>query len=133
MNRVGREAFKLSRRLYAVRPDSLAVTNAGRTSDGADLFRVEIEAVWFRRKGGETAACIGTLWDFQREHPRDAESFLLRHDDGRYGAACRSRFNGHNLWTTEDLPIADADRAFLQGMLGAYPSIPAGFDGWWTF
>jgi len=133
MHRVDPKDFKLSRRLYAVRPDSLLIAFAGNPAAGGDLYRIEIEAAWFRRKSGETATCIGTLWDFQTERPADAEVFLLKHDDGRHGAFCRSRFNGHNLWTVEDLEQADDDRRFLEGMLRDYPEIPMGFDGWWSF
>lgn len=128
--------FKPSRRLYAVRPDTSALVvsgDLGPTSNGASLYRIKLEAVWFRRKSGETAACIGDLWDFQHERPESVEQFLARHTDGRHGANCRSRWNGHSLWTLEDIEQSTADLALLRLMLDNYSAILPGFDGWWSF
>lgn len=48
-------------------------------------------AVWFRRRNGATAACIGELRHLAQTRPADAAEFLAMYDDGRYGGDCKDR------------------------------------------
>ena len=75
------DTFRISRRPYAVKLDTLRLTRCDR-ADGTCFWRGDIDAVWFRRRDGRTMACVGFLWDFQDEKPADAEAFLLAHTDG---------------------------------------------------
>jgi len=117
--------FLMSKRLYAVAPDSLTLA--------AKTYHVSVRAVWFRRKNGVTAACIGQLWDFQRPAPVDAAEFLRRHDDGRYGGHCEGRWDGTRYWGAQEPEVVEQHLALLRPMLAAYPAAPPGFDGWWRF
>lgn len=118
------DKFLISKRLYAVDPSSL------QTHDESDAW---MTAVWFRRKQGVTAACIGRLWDIQRPLPKDAAEFLARHDDGRYGGDCEGRWDGTGYWGAETPETVAAHLAILRPMLADYPTIPTGYDGWWRF
>lgn len=140
MNR--EDKFIQSHAPYAVDLSSLLITErVGPTlNHSTGYVRAEVRAVWFRRKrprGGAmilTQACAGSLWDFQDSEPTDAEAFLAAHADGRYGGHCRARWDGYNLWAPE---MGEDERAeykrLLVPMLAAYPGVPAGHDGWWTF
>lgn len=117
------DRFLISRRLYAVDLDSL------RTGDGD----ATLDAVWFRRKNGITAACTGRLWDIQRPEPADVAEFLARLDDGRYGGTCHGRWDGASYWGNVTLAEQERHLAVLRPMLANYPAIPGGHDGWWRF
>jgi hypothetical protein len=128
------DRFLISRRPYAVdlsslRGDTAPTPNGRRPSS----FDGRINAVWFRRKQGTTAACIGTLWDLQYPTPADATAFLLAHEDGRYGGDCEGRWDGDSYWGNVTLTVQEQHLATLRPMLAAYPAIPAGYDGWWRF
>lgn len=123
--------FTLSKRLYAVNPQSVKASDV--SAENSTLFRVELEAAWFRRKRGVTAACIGILWDYQQEKPTCADEFLRRHDDGRFGANCRARWDGESIWTLGISSQMNEDLAILQTMLDKYPAIPNRFVGWYCF
>jgi len=128
------DRFLISRRLYAVDLDSLR----GRREDTPKgrnpyYFDGQIDAVWFRRKNGVTAACIGHLWDLQHPEPADALQFLAQHDDGRYGGDCHGRWDGERYWGAQEPEVMEQHLAVLRPMLDNYPTIPAGHDGWWRF
>ena len=133
--------FVQSHQPYAADLSSLKVTErVDRTGSGAGYFRAEVTVAWFRRKrpvGGAmilTQACIGRLWDFQDAEPADAKAFLTTHTDGRYGGDCQARWDGMSLWAPARTEPERADYlAVLKPMLAAYPALPDGFDGWWTF
>lgn len=120
------DRFVLSRRQFAVDLNSLDTHSPRR--------RLEVTAVWFRRRRGITIACLGLLWDFQQRTPVDALEFLAAHDDGRYGGDCRARWDGKGYWGIDDRPEAQAENlALLRPMIDGYPAAPRGFDGWWRF
>lgn len=119
--------FVMSHRLYAVDPASLVV----REPD-AERSHARIGAVWFRRRDGITAACVGHLWDHQAT-PRDAAEFLARHDDGRYGGTCEGRWDGERYWGAQEPDVIERHLALLRPMLTDYPAVPEGYDGWWRF
>jgi len=135
------ETFTQSHQPYAVNLASLLVTERkDPTGGGAGYFRAEVLAVWFRRKrprGGATVltqACAGRLWDYQDAEPANARAFLAAHTDGRYGGDCQARWDGMELWAPG---ATEPERAeylrLLRPMLKAYPAVPDGYDGWWTF
>ncbi|WP_280320112.1 hypothetical protein [Nocardia wallacei] len=114
----------MSHRLYAV-------DLYGLWEKWDDHFR--LGAVWYRRRRGVTVACIGELWDSQRPGPRDAIEFLERHTDGRYGGDCLGRWDGERYWGAQEPEVMAEHLAILRPMVDSYPTIPAGYDGWWTF
>lgn len=118
------DRFLISHRPYAVDLNSL---------DASDESRASVVAVWFRRRRGETIACIGELWDYQKPTPLTAQEFLERHTDGRYGGNIWGRWDGSGYWGDEDLDRQATYLSILRPMLENYPAIPEGFNGWWTF
>ncbi|MER7908261.1 hypothetical protein [Streptomyces sp. NPDC096068] len=129
MNRTGR--FLISQKPYAVDLDSLRITPRG--TNGHRYYDGRINAVWFRRRNGVTVACTGTLWDFQDTEPANGREFLEQHTDGRYGGDCDGRWDGERYWGAQHPKTIEEHLALLRPMLAAYPAIPDGFDGWWTF
>lgn len=128
------DRFVFSHRPYAVDLDSLRPKYEDR--EGSFV----LDAVWFRRKYGVTAACTGVLWDFQRPEPTGAVEFLARHEDGRYGGDCRSRWDGESFWSaSQDPDVHMVDLALLRRLLTAYeadpknPALDTRHDGWWVF
>lgn len=122
------DKFVLSHRPYAVDLSSLRHKYA--EHDGFFI----VDAVWFRRKNGITAACVGVLSNLQRPAPKDAAEFLERHDDGRYGAKCLARWDGTSFWCAGQDPEENARYLeLLKPMLKDFPAIPPGRDGWWRF
>lgn len=119
------DRFVLSRNPYAIDLSSLAYQPGDRLA--------RCRAAWFRRRRGGIIACIGTLWDYQREAPPDTATFLRRHIDGRYGGNCEGRWDGDGYWGESNLGIMGEHLEVLRPMLDAYPAIPDGFDGWWRF
>lgn len=128
------DRFLISRRLYAVDLSTLSGSRTD-TPNGRNpyYFGGRVNAVWFRRKQGVTAACLGTLWDLQHPEPADALQFLAQHQDGRYGGDCDGRWDGERYWGAQEPAMIEQHLALLRPMLAAYPAIPAGYDGWWRF
>jgi hypothetical protein len=118
------ERFVQSHRPYAVDLASLHTRGDGRATLGA---------VWFRRRRGLTAACVGYLRDHQNPLPTDAAEFLARHDDGRYGGVCEGRWDGERYWGSQVPDVIAQHLELLRPMLAGYPAIPAGHDGWYRF
>jgi hypothetical protein len=116
------ERFLMSRKPYAVRMDSL------RPRGGSCL---QADAVWFRRKSGVTSAHIGTIWGSQVAIQAGIECFLETWD-GRYGGDCLGRWNGSGYWGSELPETLASHLAILRPMLENFPSIPNGYDGWWS-
>jgi hypothetical protein len=123
--------FLISKRPYAVDLSSLATE--GHSAGDNPYWTCTVKAVWFRRRRGETVACLGHLWDIQHTKPATAVEMLERHDDGRYGGTTLCRWNGRTFWGAVTLEAMERHLAVLRPMLAAYPALPDGFDGWWTF
>lgn len=128
------DRFLISRKPFAIDLSSLR----GRREDTPQgrnpyYFGGRIDAVWFRRRRGVTVACIGELWDLQHPEPGDARAFLLAHEDGRYGGDCAGRWDGESYWGNVTLAEQERHLAVLRPMLDAFPVVPPGYDGWWTF
>jgi hypothetical protein len=117
--------FSISKRPYAVDMGSMYDWGYGFTA---------VKAVWFRRRRGETVACMGDLHTILTPRPVSAIDFVERYTDGRYGGHPVARWDGDTLWT-DSLTFAESQRAqpFLAAMLDRYPAVPDGYDGWWTF
>ncbi len=128
------DKFLISRKPYAV---DLSTLRGGcvDTPSGRNPYSYDgrIDAVWFRRRKGETVACIGTLWDYQYPEPADAAQFLAQHEDGRYGGDCIGRWDGDSYWGNVTLAEQERHLAILRPMLANFPAIPDGYSGWWTF
>lgn len=126
----------LSRRPYAVDLTSLRsgpLPTAG--LDSPTVYRVGLDAVWFRRKNGVVVATLGQLWDSQSPAPADAAAALRYHDDGRYGGDWIARWDGSRYIGARGYPpdTMAAHLAILRPALERYPAVPAGHDGWWRF
>lgn len=127
------DRFLISKRPYAVDLSSLDARPDGERWDGTPMSTARLGAVWFRRKNGVTAACIGTLWDIQAPPPADAAEFLRRHDDGRHGGDCDGRWDGERYWGAQRPETIEQHLAILRPMLANYPDVPPGYDGWYRF
>lgn len=117
----------LSHRPYAVNLDTLTWGLHNTPTWG------RITAVWYRRRNGHTAACIGYLSDQQTTHTSDPHLFLARLTDGRHGGHCDGRWDGTRYWGAQEPDLIEQHLALLRPMLDSYPTPPAGFDGWWRF
>ena len=126
------DRFLISRKPFAVDLASLRTVEHTR-QDGSHYYSGRIDAAWYRRRKGITVACIGTLWDFQDEQPTDGRQFLEQHDDGRHGGDCSGRWDGDSYWGNVTLDTQRQHLHVLRPMLANYPSLPPGYDGWWTF
>ncbi|MFI7278547.1 hypothetical protein [Streptomyces sp. NPDC049879] len=125
------QQFRISRRPYAVDLDGLTLEQR---SGPAGPYWGRIPAVWFRRRtGGVTVACLGYLWALQTVRPETATEFLVAHTDGRYGGDCEGRWDGQLYWGAQEPETAARHLAFLRPMLDAFPVVPDGYDGWWSF
>lgn len=131
------DKFLISKSLYAIRMDSLEVElrPCPEGFNGIDIWHWTMDAVWFRRRKGTTVACTGQLWNYQETEPASAAEALAAATDGRHGADCKARWDGHSIWVLPPQAPDDSDRftALLRPMLDRYPEIPSGFDGWWKY
>jgi hypothetical protein len=97
-----------------------------------------IDAVWYRRKDGQTRACLGTLglWSHNLLEPVDITdpiSVLSADLDSRYGGDCMGRWDGTGYWGSERPDVQEQHLAVLRPMLANCPEIPRSYDGWWRF
>jgi hypothetical protein len=130
-------SFVQSHQPYAIDMESLTITE--RERDRTYVW-ARVNAVWFRRRRAQagrlrTVACAGELRELMDPEPGDVEDFLARFTDGRYGGDCRARWDGETLWTVPEL--TEEQRAgylaVLRPALAAYPAVPSGTCGWYTF
>lgn len=121
--------FRFSHRPYAVDLSSFKVEWSGEHSN-----RVTFDAVWFRGPSTAPKACVGKLREYiSLAADHDPERVLQCMDDGRYGGDCLGRWNGTGYWGVEDLDVQAEHMTILRPMLGNFPEIPRGYDGWWTY
>lgn len=156
---IRQEAFLASLALYAVDLSGLSVSDPCRRQrrsettgqweidpEAPPFFRLEVPAVWYRRRKGLDAANAGRLWTFSDDIPRVNKGGAVPRDsarramgfafaDGRHGPHNQARWDGEFFWHDPSMPQEHAEKvlAFLREMLAAYPEIPDGFDGWWRF
>ncbi|WP_030186342.1 hypothetical protein [Streptomyces capuensis] len=130
------DRFLISRKAFAVDLSTLT----GRQHPRGDRFAYSgaVNAAWFRRKDGDTRACLGSLglWSHYLHEPIDLSDPLnvLRADlDGRYGGDCDGRWDSESYWGNGTLEQQEQHLAVLRPMLAKYPAIPDGYDGWWRF
>lgn len=130
------DRFLISRKPFAI--DLSTVTGEQQPRGDRHAFSGSANAVWFRRQGGVTRACLGTLglWSHYLPEPLDLDdpTAILSADlDGRYGGDCHARWDGENYWGSQK-PFEQAlHLTLLEPMLANYPALPDGYDGWWTF
>ncbi|MCX5209769.1 hypothetical protein OG689_10785 [Kitasatospora sp. NBC_00240] len=128
--------FLISQKPFAL---DLATITAEQSPQGDRWYLSgHADAVWFRRKDGTTRACIGTL-GLWRHHMTDqvdvtdVQAILAADLDSRYGGDCYGRWDGERYWGAQEPEVMARHLAVLRPMLDAYPTIPAGYDGWWRF
>lgn len=131
------DRFVISRKPFAV---DLASYRGGELHDHGSRFTVhaKVDAVWFRRKDGQTRACIGTLglWSQNLREPVDVTdpiAVLSADLDSRYGGDCHGRWDGESYWGNVTLDVQQQHLAILRPMLDEVPSSPSGYDSWWRF
>lgn len=133
------DRFVVSRKQFAV---DLGTFRGGRLTDhgnGRFTVNARIDAVWYRRKDGETRACVGVLglWSQSLRELVDVTdpiAVLSAGLDSRYGGDCHGRWDGVSYWGGGgNLETQAKHLAILQPMLANYPEIPEGHDGWWRF
>jgi hypothetical protein len=130
------DRFLISKRPYAVDLSTLKADQQQR--DDRVFLRGSVKAVWYRRKGNVTRACVGKL-DLWSHYLRELVDLsdpraVLRADlDGRYGGDCEGRWDGENYWGAQKPAEIEWHLALLEPMLANYPALPAGWDGWWRF
>lgn len=128
--------FLISRKPFAI--DLSTVAGEQHPRGDRIAFRGSANAVWYRRQGGVTRACIGTLglWSHylpQRLNLDDPHDVLSAGLDGRYGGDCEGRWDGERYWGAQEPAAMEQHLALLRPMLANYPIIPESYDGWWTF
>jgi hypothetical protein len=130
------DRFRISRKPYAI--DLTTIT--GEQHERGDLisFSGTAQALWFRRKASVTYACIGSLMLFSPHLPNrlnlnDPHAVLSADLDGRYGGTAHGRWDGTRYWGAQEPLQMALDLTLLEPALAAYPAIPDGYDGWWTF
>ncbi len=114
--------------MFSHRP--YAVAGMVTTSDGQS----RLEAVWFRRKHGSTAACTGYLylWHWESGRVETVADFLSAYNDNRFGGHCLGRWDGKGYWGSENPEVMARHLELLRPMLNSFPAIPEGYDGWWV-
>lgn len=127
------DRFLISNRPYAVDFESFGKQHVPAEGIRREFWRCTIDAVWFRRRSGITAACIGYLWETERREPKNGLGWIEGFTDGRYGGTALGRWDGESYWGDGTLADQDQHLKVLRPMLANYPEIPAGFDGWWRF
>lgn len=130
------DRFRISRKPYAI--DLTTVT--GEQTERGDLiaFSGSANAAWFRRKDGVTRACLGSVMLWSHYLPArldldDPMAILAADLDGRYGGDCHGRWDGERYWGAQEPLQMALHLTLLEPMLAAYPDVPEGHDGWWTF
>lgn len=116
-----RDAFSASEFFYAINFDSLKIENSG----------VTVEAIWFKKKSGDRAVCMGKLWSTRAgsENPED----FMRNFDGRYGGHTEYKWNGTEMWSSDNIFVDMMDaHAILDPILKNFPNIPEGYTGWYS-
>lgn len=130
------DRFLISRKPFAI--NLATVTLEASERNGVYWLTGNCEAVWYRRKDGVTRACIGSLrlWAQWRREAPDLSSpqAMLGNDlDSRYGGTPEGRWDGSGYWGSEVPETQARHLEILRPMIVNYPTIPAGYDGWWTF
>ncbi|MBB6172232.1 hypothetical protein HNR23_002292 [Nocardiopsis mwathae] len=128
--------FLISRGLYAI--DLATITGTQHPRGDRIAFTGQANAVWYRRQGGVTRACIGDLKLWSHYLPRlldldDPLDVLGADLDGRYGGDCHGRWDGQRYWGAQEPEVMERHLSVLRPMLDAFPTVPEGYDGWWTF
>lgn len=135
------DPWAVSKRPYALKLDSLR-WRGGRLPT--------LDAVWFRKRTGGLAACVGelTLYGVHDLRQAPAGADALTHTvelikgcrDSSYGGDTRTRVLQRNgvwaveTWTaSQDYEQVTADRELALSMLDRVGEVPAGYDGWWAF
>lgn len=116
-----RDAFSASEFFYAINFDSLKVERNSAT----------VEAIWFKKKSGERAVCMGKLWSYSKGS-QNIEDFM-RDFDGRYGGNTEYKWNGTEMWSSDNIFVDMMDaHAILDPILKNFPNIPDGYSGWYA-
>jgi hypothetical protein len=116
-----RDTFSASEFFYALNFDSLRFKGGSAT----------VDAIWFKRKSGERAVCMGKLWS--RSSGSETPTEFMRDFDGRYGGSTEYKWNGIEMWSDDNnfVGMMEAHR-ILDPILKNFPNIPEGYTGWYS-
>lgn len=138
---VRRPNFIISKKLYAIDPESFTVTEYHRLADENHVtWRYEIDARWFsKRSNGRIGAffgeltCIssnrngGEMWTFKE--------FMDNYDSARYGGTAFGAWDGQGTWWdsdyANDLEAQNEILPSLKETLDNKPAVPKGYEGWY--
>lgn len=130
--------FLISRKPFAIDLSTVTAEQQQRGDRDTWNFSGSAHAVWYRRQQGITRACVGSLPLFTHylTEPVDLSdpvAILSADLDGRYGGDCHGRWDGDRYWGAQEPEVMERHLALLRPMLADYPTVPAGYDGWWTY
>lgn len=133
------QGFAISKKPYSINPESFVASSVGETHDfketGNRIWRVEVDSIWFRRKGGVIGAHFGQLWSTltQADTPT-LDDMIARYSSKRYGGNVIARWDGRSLWTFETMSWDEESslKSLLDPALANFPSPPSGYDGWFV-
>jgi hypothetical protein len=129
------ERFLISKRPYAIALDRMVTQERPANGLAPSYWSIQLQAVWFRRRSGVLAACLGYLWDHQDSRPASPQEAAQLHADGRYGGHCQARLDATGYWADGGAPpdVIKRHLEVLEPMLAAVGEVPEGYDGWWHF
>ena len=133
------DQFVLSHRPYAVDLATVRGEQTKHPDTGSWFFTGTARAVWYRRQGGVTRACVGvlSLWSPRLLRPvadlTDPVAVLSANLDGRFGGQCQGRWDGERYWGAQEPEVIERHLGLLRPMLANFPTVPRLYDGWWTF
>lgn len=130
--------FLISRKPFAIDLSTVTAEQQQRGDRDTWNFSGSANAVWYRRQQGITRACVGSLPLFTHYLTKpvdlsDPVAILSADLDGRYGGDCHGRWDGERYWGAQEPEVMEQHLALLRPMLADYPTVPAGYDGWWTY
>lgn len=130
--------FLISRKPFAIDLSTVTAEQEQRGDRAAWNLSGSATAVWYRRQQGVTRACIGSLMLFSHHQAEpvdlaDPVAILSADLDGRYGGDCHGRWDGERYWGAQQPEVMEQHLALLRPMLADYPTVPDGYDGWWTY
>jgi hypothetical protein len=116
-----RDTFSASEFFYAINFDSLRVNGSSSS----------VDAIWFKRKSGERAVCMGKLGSYGAGSQNPAD--FMRNFDGRYGGNTKYKWNGTEMWSDDNIFVDMIEaHKILDPILKNFPNIPEGYTGWYA-
>ena len=123
--------FAISKKLYAIKRDTFVATYSGDTQKGEPMYRVSVDAMWFRRKQGIEVISKGKLGDLAVGKEWDIDDFIANVSTARYGGTPFGSWDGYDVIGVTNYEAIVALVKELDPILDAYPDVPVGYEGWY--